>query len=623
MKKSMRFISRFFGALFWRGNSKAGALFGVLLAVFTLTVWMPGGFAAAMVFSKRACACGLAESCYQWLLKGMLFTWFGLLVYTPALMLCFAFDIACKLREARFRIPGKIKSKALAGGACMAAGIGLSVLAWFWMRGDWEKYAWFSIVLFSACAGWVLGIYFLPWPKHAGKWAFSPLVLAALTQWAPMLMLPLQNKPMERAISKLSRAAGSTFSWDVFLEAYTNGVPMREEEPYATFFSRKEVMPYSYSEIMNYNRMGSWAHLEAITEKEKNKFEEFKINFASRVSLLDEITGKPIPRLRHRAGEHPMEIEYYEYYEMMCWARFYMLRMRHAAAEGDMEDVMDAYRRIQRIQTYAREQWPTPNGLLYYAEAEKIAGNGLCGTMAELPVETLEMLQAELDFDNETMLPLNEACVFDFAKLVSTMSLPEWRDLPFDYHWKWGRGRGTASRYMAHFAPFFHMIVRREVERVILNVAVLFEQTPPSTRTLREFCAAMRKAGGGYNPMAWWGESCCDSLAYMVCGELRRIERGQLLATAVAVERYRRANGKLPNCLDELVPEFLMAVPLSLEDGNPVVYGNGCFKPDKYAKIVVDGFYFAGSWYKEIYLESETNRTIVVVGVARPEETGE
>jgi hypothetical protein len=42
--------------------------------------------------------------------------------------------------------------------------------------------------------------------------------------------------------------------------------------------------------------------------------------------------------------------------------------------------------------------------------------------------------------------------------------------------------------------------------------------------------------------------------------------------TAIAVERYRLANGRLPNQLRDLTPTFLPAVPADPFDGKPLRY---------------------------------------------------
>ena len=46
----------------------------------------------------------------------------------------------------------------------------------------------------------------------------------------------------------------------------------------------------------------------------------------------------------------------------------------------------------------------------------------------------------------------------------------------------------------------------------------------------------------------------------------------QNTTVACALERYRRANGRLPEKLDTLVPQFLAAIPHDMVDGQPLRY---------------------------------------------------
>jgi hypothetical protein len=39
---------------------------------------------------------------------------------------------------------------------------------------------------------------------------------------------------------------------------------------------------------------------------------------------------------------------------------------------------------------------------------------------------------------------------------------------------------------------------------------------------------------------------------------------------AIAVERFRRREGRLPDSLEDLVPDFLEAVPMDPYDGQPI-----------------------------------------------------
>mgnify|MGYP002528455188 CR=1 FL=1 len=48
--------------------------------------------------------------------------------------------------------------------------------------------------------------------------------------------------------------------------------------------------------------------------------------------------------------------------------------------------------------------------------------------------------------------------------------------------------------------------------------------------------------------------------------------RNRCIDTAIAIEQFRRREGKLPETLDELVPDFLESVPLDPFDGKPIRY---------------------------------------------------
>jgi hypothetical protein len=66
--------------------------------------------------------------------------------------------------------------------------------------------------------------------------------------------------------------------------------------------------------------------------------------------------------------------------------------------------------------------------------------------------------------------------------------------------------------------------------------------------------------------------------------------------TSIAIERYRKANGKVPGSLDELVPNFIDAIPVDPYTGGPLhyvhdekgytVYGNGSNRIDDGGKII-------------------------------------
>ena len=57
-----------------------------------------------------------------------------------------------------------------------------------------------------------------------------------------------------------------------------------------------------------------------------------------------------------------------------------------------------------------------------------------------------------------------------------------------------------------------------------------------------------------------------------VCEDLRIIARLRAARTALAIERFRGAAGRLPAALDELVSQHLKTVPEDPFDGKPLRY---------------------------------------------------
>ena len=85
-------------------------------------------------------------------------------------------------------------------------------------------------------------------------------------------------------------------------------------------------------------------------------------------------------------------------------------------------------------------------------------------------------------------------------------------------------------------------------------------------------------------------------------------EMQALMATAIAVERYRRQHAALPESLDALIPEFLDAVPVSAYDNAPLTYEHGLIEvaaptntPAAYRErlpsYTFNGFRVSGSFY--------------------------
>ena len=68
------------------------------------------------------------------------------------------------------------------------------------------------------------------------------------------------------------------------------------------------------------------------------------------------------------------------------------------------------------------------------------------------------------------------------------------------------------------------------------------------------------------------GPGILEGLRNVLPREAETITHVRLTTTTIAVERFRLANGQLPENLNELVPQFLSAVPVDPFDGQPLSY---------------------------------------------------
>ncbi|MBN2588531.1 MAG: hypothetical protein JXA96_01610 [Sedimentisphaerales bacterium] len=62
------------------------------------------------------------------------------------------------------------------------------------------------------------------------------------------------------------------------------------------------------------------------------------------------------------------------------------------------------------------------------------------------------------------------------------------------------------------------------------------------------------------------------SFGRMIILDLRNIAELRITQTALAIERYRLANNKLPESLEEIVPDYLDSIPLDPYDGKEIRY---------------------------------------------------
>jgi hypothetical protein len=79
-------------------------------------------------------------------------------------------------------------------------------------------------------------------------------------------------------------------------------------------------------------------------------------------------------------------------------------------------------------------------------------------------------------------------------------------------------------------------------------------------------------AGRRFHPYRIFTQLLLEGLAMVHTKADRSLTTSRLAITVAALERHRLATGTYPKSLDDLVPRFLVAVPLDPMDGQPLRY---------------------------------------------------
>ena len=94
-------------------------------------------------------------------------------------------------------------------------------------------------------------------------------------------------------------------------------------------------------------------------------------------------------------------------------------------------------------------------------------------------------------------------------------------------------------------------------------------------RKIREKVNELELAEAKLNDLPWF-HSIIKQPGFIITRlnrlNLRSAASLRLCRVSLAVQRYRLANGKLPEKIDEIAPRFIDAVPLDPFDGKPIRY---------------------------------------------------
>lgn len=139
------------------------------------------------------------------------------------------------------------------------------------------------------------------------------------------------------------------------------------------------------------------------------------------------------------------------------------------------------------------------------------------------------------------------------------------------------------TKAVGNEAPLFSRLrlihgndTRCYLECMELVVAKAKLPLPQAFAGIKQLDADLAATMGASSPLSPAGNPMTKLLMPSLTGVLTAATRGtasnETADAALAVEQYRRRYGKLPEQLDDLMPEFLQAVPDDAFDGQPLRY---------------------------------------------------
>ena len=618
-------MKRFFRALFWRSNPKAGMLFSILLGAIIWAVLLPLGlYAFVWVPSVTGFVSDVMESFSGYTSKEPMY-WVLIL---PALLLLYMFTLswlyAAHLIRRAFRcnkvIAGsvalvlanpvillvcavKMRNRRALLALAWVVGIAVASLAIMCLPEFGLRTGMLQLLSISMIGVYLAAVAAMPDTQRTPRWAYTPLPCYIISAVVLAVMGANLERRANRLDAEVSQLSGIRWTQEDAIAFYTNGVPL-SAEPYATLlntevFNRHHFRPNDYT-----NR-----HTRVkLTEDQINQFKDFTTTNATILALLDTATDL---ENYHPARDHLPTYEdligYLPMTAIIGWADFYRLKLYIAAQEGDTETALACLRRLRNIFTwFAASHAPIDGRVFRGLHAGLI--HELSLILPQLPDGILPEMQNDLQTTNDNLaekmmfhlmhqqitanmfLSFMEAGLIDKkanAKLIP--GLPQivaiwrnWERLAFaDYN-------RQIFLLLKQGMPGLYDVMQ-DFE---FNV---FEQLPPMLPVFKK----------------------TSTSAYQF---LVHVDTLSTAFAGIAVERYRRAHGKLPESLDALVPEFLDKIPLSVINGEPLLYRSGEFEVSRGHEVTFTniGYQVYGPVYMKRYgkyehftvtLEAENQRT--------------
>ena len=585
-------MKRFLCALFWRDSPAWGFLFGFLLLVACATVLLPLWLHLSFLRPEPVKQTGLAVYvCAPLVPYFLALSWFYTahilkrsfsIRTTTAAVVSFALAIPplplftllfCAEKKKRH-----VTAAALGVLACAAVAAGFTSQA-----------GTLQLLGLLAAAAFITAVATFSSKNKYPLWIWLPLVLMAVNAfWMNGKDAEFElraNLAEEQALE----TAGIPWTPRDALALYTNGVPM-SAEPYATltgtnvFWEAGKFVPVS-----NFQWRFSRGYFYA--------FQEFAATNATLAALLDEASG--VQNFRP-ANEMPakgpwLPTGYFNTGLLASWAGWYRLKLGAADFQNDAHTMLDSLRRMKTICSWLEDSpahldWMAANTL------RAMMLSGTAATLPKLPDELLPFLQYEtLDFQDALDLRLrrtlmNERVVFSLAlNHLTTQSGMKSANMPFKSRLLCRLPRMASMWKNCERVAYYEdmkeaFLFLNKEGRITTGTAERYEETRRETRL----------------PLA---RSMPLIKEYTFTNFARVNEFNNAAMIGIAVERYRRARGALPESLGELAPDFLEDIPLSSVNNEPLAYISGEFEfpvaTRAAARYLVDGYMVRGPVHDE------------------------
>ena len=584
-------MKRFLRALFWRGNPKAGMLFGVLLGAIAFMVLLPVWLYEARgdnVFLWYGSRFDYSEDvglCAWWCTLALL------LLYTQALSWLYVAHIVRRTFRCKKVVAGLVAVAlfnplgvlvallmcAIESGnrrvlamlalfAGIAATIAFAALAP--QLSPSAMQTWVHQLLAVAGVGvYIAAIAAFQKERRAPKWVFAPVLLLGASIAALTVVNVWLERRADRLDAEVARLAGvqRTEEDDIAKRTCTPALVESYEMPRSGF-------SYWDAQVLWTNDRYKHSFHGKFSAKEFDAYTTFAANNAAAFALLDKATDaqKHSPAVDNRFSKD----------NITSWARGYIWKLYAAECQGDVPTILDCFRRIRAILSWPGAS-PSPSDYMYGG------GIGISGavalTLPQLPDDTL--LELQDDFKRQLdgagqRLRLALMGVRREAKPHASeiehkgfvIALPQLSEL-------WWTCERLAI--LTHLRECFTLLSHGE----------------------HGFYKAVKAYSDSHAHGLLWLFSRGNDFSPILYGYAQRNEGHGVALAGIAVERYRRKHGKLPESLDALVPEFLESVPLSKINDEPLMYRHGTFEAtngyNKPPTFTINGYQVHGPVYDE------------------------